>query len=71
MKNATATIVIALGCFICGCAQSLPNDAYPAQTLESRRDGQDNVLRYPDNWPEISSIRDRSNRGRSQESYEK
>ncbi len=62
MKRATVTIAIALISILCGCAQPPRYDSYPSEALESRHDGQENLLHYPDNWPEISDLRDRSNR---------
>jgi len=56
MRKAVAIVAVIM---FCGCARPYSDEPYPSGAGTGRVDGQENLLRYPDNWPEISQRRER------------
>jgi len=56
MRKAAVVVVVIL---FCGCARRYSGEAYPLRAATGSVDGHEDLLRYPDNWPEISQRRER------------
>ena len=63
MRKAVAVVAVIM---FCGCARPYSGEPYPLRAATSSVDGHENLLRYPDNWPEVSQRRERGLEARAE-----